>query len=495
MEKSIWQKYNNHRPLERIEEDLKTDVLIIGAGITGISCAYNLIGSKYNIVVVDRGKCFNEVTAKSTGKVTYLQELVYQDIYSVYGFDAAKKYYKSQKEAINIVKDIVKKENIDCNLEKVENITFTYDEKEIPKFDKEEKILKKMGVNFSNLSNKLKINGVKRLISIKDSYVFNPVKYLNGLLKCILKSKNINVYENTLVTSISKENDSYIVKANDNFIKAKKVLVACNYPFFTFPGLIPFKTYVEKSYICAVNVDKNEKISGITNNYPTKSFRYYEDKDKAYMLYLNNSSSMSDKLNYKKNYNELLKEIKCDYNKIECKWENMDVMTNDYLPLIGKISDNENMYISTGYNTWGMTNGVLGGKIISDLILEKENNYVKLFDPSRKIKLKTIKNFFVNTAYLNSKAYVLNFILKNPTWYKNKAVVTKMKNKRVGIYFDKDGKKYVVSNICPHLKCFLTFNEVDKTWDCPCHASRFDIEGNAIKGPSCYNIKMDETNK
>lgn len=493
MEKSIWQKYNNHKPLEKIENDMTTDIVIIGAGITGITCAYNLIDSKYNVIVIDRGKCFNEVTAKSTGKVTYLQELIYQDISSVYDFKTAKKYYDSQKYAIDIIKNTIKKEKIDCDFEKVENITFTFNDKEIPKFIKEEKILDKLGVKYSNTSNKIKTKEIKRLISIKDSYVFNPVKYLSVLLKRILKSNNIKVYENSIVTSITKENEYFFVKANNSLIRAKKVLVACNYPFFTFPGLIPLKTYVEKSYICALKVNKNEKVSGITNNYPTKSFRYYEDKDKKYFIYLNNSSSMSDKLNYKKNYKELLEEIKSDLKKVECKWENMDVMTNDYLPLIGRISDEENMYISTGYNTWGMTNGVLGGKIISDIILEKENEYIKLFDPSRKLNLKTVKNFFVNTAYLNSKAYILNFVLKNPSWYKDKAMVTKIKNKRVGIYFDKDGNKHIVSNICPHLKCFLTFNEVDKTWDCPCHASRFDIDGNAIKGPSCYNIKIDET--
>ena len=103
------------------------------------------------------------------------------------------------------------------------------------------------------------------------------------------------------------------------------------------------------------------------------------------------------------------------------------------------------------------------------------------------------KNFTINTVLSNIKAYSFNLIRKNPTWYKNRALVTKINGKRVGIYFDNNGDKHIVSNICPHLKCFLTFNEVDKTWDCPCHGSRFDIYGNVINEPSCHNIKIDDT--
>ena len=100
-----------------------------------------------------------------------------------------------------------------------------------------------------------------------------------------------------------------------------------------------------------------------------------------------------------------------------------------------------------------------------------------------------------NTFISNLKAYGINLIKKNPSWYKSKAFVTKMNGNRIGVYFDSKGNKHIVSNICPHLKCFLTFNEIDKSWDCPCHGSKFDIDGNVIKGPACYNIKIDETIK
>lgn len=496
MRKSLWQKYNNLKEFENIKEDKQTDVLIIGAGLTGTTLAYNLIDSNLNVILIDMKKCFDDTISKSTGKVACLQELKYQDIMSVYDFDAAKLYYEAQKDAIKIIKKNIKENDIDCDIEKVINITFTCDDKEVPKFDKEQDFLTKVGAKYITDINILKNDGIKRLIAVKDDYVFNPVKYLKGLMLKIKKSSNIEVFENSIATKIKNQNGSYIVDVNDYKIQAKKVVLACNYPFFTIPGFVPLKTYLEKSYLTSGKVLDNKGLSGITSNYPTKSFRYYTDnKNDNYFVYLSNSSKSCDKLNYKKNYDDTLSEFKnITNNEPNYKWTNMDIMTNDYMPLIGRVSkEDKNVFIATGYNTWGITNGTIAAKILFDLLKGKKNKYEHVFSPTRSQNLPKIKNFVANTLSSNTKAYALNLIKKNPYWYKNKAVVKCINGKRVGVYYDEEGKDHVVSNICPHLKCFLTFNEVDKTWDCPCHASRFDIDGNVVRGPSCYDIKIDET--
>ena len=492
MEKSIWQKYNKRKEYDSLKEDISTDILIIGAGLTGVTLAYNLIDKKYDVTLIDRDKCFNDTISKSTGKITYLQDLKYQDIINIYDFDTAKTYYESQKEAIRIIKKNIKDNNINCDLAKNMGITYTCDLNEVNKFKKEEWFFDKLGVNYINDTSILKNKDVKSLIAVKNTYVFNPVKYLNGLLKKIDKSSNIKIYENSTATKILDDDNSYVVSVNNNNIKAKKIVIACNFPFFTIPGFIPFKTYLEKSYLSCGRVDKVKKVNAITSNYPTVSYRYYND----YFIYLSNSSKISNRLNYNKNYKTNIK----GYNNITgnsplYKWFNTDVMTNDYMPLIGNISIyNNNAFIATGYNTWGITNGTIAAKIIYDLLLGKKNKYTNIFNPKRKMNYKIIKNFISNTVSVNSKAYITGLIKKNPTWYKDKAVIKNINGKRVGIYYDEKGIRHMVSNICPHMKCFLTFNTIDKTWDCPCHASRFDIDGNVIKGPSVYSIKIDETN-
>lgn len=495
MEKSLWQKYESSEEYSKVDKDMDTDILIIGAGLTGVTTAYNLIGDKNKVIVIDRGKCGDGVTARSTGKITYLQDLMYQKINEAYGFDAAKLYYESQKEATRIIKKNIKDNDIECDFQKSDAITFTKDEKELQKFEEEKIILEKMGVNYSTVSKYINAGEVESLITVKNTYVFNPIKYVNALLKIIKTSDNISVYENSIATGVRKENNQFVVNVNDYEIKAKKIIFSCNYPFFIIPGLVPFKTYVEKSYVTATKVDKTYDVSGITSNYPTKSFRFHDDGTDKYLLYLSNSSKICNALNYGKNYEECIDKAKEITGKNPAyKWTNMDLMTNDSLPLIGRISDDEpNAFIATGYNTWGMTNSAIAGKIICDLLKGKSNKYTSVFNPTRNMTLKKAFNFMVNTLGGNIKAYSLNFLRKNPSWYKSQAFVTRMNGKRVGVYIDEEGKEHIVSNICPHFKCFLTFNEVDKTWDCPCHSSRFDIDGNSIKGPSKYDIKIDET--
>lgn len=495
MKKSLWQKDIIRSNFKTLNKDIDVDVLIIGGGITGVTTAYNLIDTKYDTALLEADKFFNGTTCKSTGKLTYLQDLKYQDIYNLYDFETAKLYYEAQKDGIKLAKKIINDNNIECNLIKTDSITFTTSKKEVPKFDCERKILDKLNVKYYSVSNDLNQKDIKSLILVKNTYVFNPVKYLNGIVNVIKNKNNISIYENSRVRKIKKENNYYVAYVNEFKVKAKKIVVSCNYPFFTIPGFVPFKTYMEKSYITATKVDYIKTISGITSNYPTISFRYHADKDENYFIYLNNSSKLCDKLNYKKNYNECVNAAKKITGRVaNYKWTNMDVMTNDFMPLIGRVSNEEkNVFIATGYNTWGMTNGTIAGKIISDLIKSKKNKYLKIFDPSRGMTITKFKNFISNTVISNTKAYSFNLIKKNPSWYKNKACVTKINGKRVGIYFDNQGNKHVVSNICPHLKCFLTFNEEDKTWDCPCHGSRFDVFGNVVRGPACYDIKIDET--
>ena len=170
-------------------------------------------------------------------------------------------------------------------------------------------------------------------------------------------------------------------------------------------------------------------------------------------------------------------------------WSNEDIITNDYLPYIGKIKNN--LYIATGYNTWGMTNGSIAGLILSDLIKEKFNKYTSLFNPKRLMPLSSFPNV-VYDLYSSAKPFIGNKLIKNKKFYSNKVIFTKKDGKNVGIYIDDAKISHVVYNKCPHMKCSLIFNESELTWDCPCHSSRFDLDGNCIKGPSNYNISYKE---
>lgn len=469
--KSIWLKdFSNN--ITTLDKDISCDVLIIGAGITGLSTAYHLMNHNLRIVVVDRNEIGNGVTAKTTGKITYLQELIYTKFKNELGEEISKKYLQSQLEAIDILTNIIKKEKIACDLEQVKSFVYTKEDAELAKLKEEKKLLEKLGID---------VKDYNKAIAVNDTYVFHPIKYLMRL-KEILLNNNVEIYEKTNIIEIKKE-DQYICLTENHNIKAKKVVLACHYPFFLFPLLFPVKCHLEKSYIATIK-NKNRKMSMITTKIPTTSLRYHLDN----MIYLNSSHPISTKNNEKDNFNNLINDAK-KLGKIDYIWSNQDIITFDSLPMIGKITDD--LLIGTGYNTWGMTNGSLAGKILSDIILNNENEFIDLFSLERHKSLNSVKNILVEIIR-NGKSFTINKIKKDKSWYKEKLYFTKRNGKAIAIYIDENNNEHIVYNKCPHLKCSLIFNEFEKTWDCPCHGSRFDLDGNCIEGPSRYNIRYEK---
>lgn len=488
--KSLWLDGIEEKNIKELNKNIKCDVLIIGGGMTGLNTAYFLSKSKLKVCLVEQGRIGLGVSSRTTGKINYLQETIYSDLEKYYNFDVAKMYLKSQRAAIRKIKSIIKKEKIECDLDKVTSYVFTDDKDEISKIEDEKYILKKMGIKVKEYE-KLDIDlKCKYAISVDDTYVFHPVKYMYGL-KRVCQRRGIKIYENTRVQNIKKVKNGYLCFTDKYEIRTKKVIVASHYPFFLKPYMMPLKVYTEKSYVTASLVDEYKNETMITNNLPCKSIRYHKDDNKNYMIYLSNSHNLCNDINAKKNINSTIREAKyLDLNPSYI-WTNDDIMTVDKMPYIGRFEKKNNrLLIGTGYNTWGMTNSVLAGMILSDMILKKKNEYEKLFDPLRVNVISDIDSYLTNIGS-SMKSFIQNKIVKNKKWYPESVSFEIRNGKNVAIYNDGEKEHIVLSN-CPHMGCTLLFNEGEKTWDCPCHASRFDIDGKCIKGPSRYDISVND---
>ena len=482
--KSIWLDVEKKSSFSRLENDLDVDVLIIGGGLTGVSCAYQLSDSNLKVCLVEKNLIGHGVTSRTTGKLTYLQENIYSKLKTFHGEEKAKLYLESQKDAIKLVKKIIDENKIECDLEKVSSYVFSSDED--GKLEKEIDLLNKFDVDLKLTNTFPTGEDVSSSYYVEDTYVFHPIKYLYKLVD-ICKDRNIDIYEDTKVISIDRDNDLFICRTDDNIIRTKYVILAVHYPYFLFPFLMPFKSYLEKSYIEAFKVEKDYKFSAINISKPVVSIRYQNDEKNIYQLYLTNSHNYCVKNNEEKNFNQLLR---CKDKDADYLWSNKDIITNDLLPYIGRLNDS-NILIGTGYNTWGMTNGSLAGKILSDIVLGRKNKYVELFNPHRQLNLGTLVSFPV-ALWSSAYSFIKTKVKKNKGWYSDNVKFEKRNGKNVGVYIDESGVEHIVYNLCPHMKCSLIFNEIEKTWDCPCHGSRFDIDGKVIEGPSNYNITFRE---
>ena len=486
---TLWTNDIKKIKTSKMQKHLKIDTLIIGGGLAGISTLFELSNKLDNIALIERDQIGFGVTSRTTGKLTFMQGLCYHKLENTYNFDTAKLYLESQIEAIKHVSHIISKNAIKCNFNWTDAYVFTNNEDKISNFDKEINFYNKVKISYED-NTKLPFDAKnKRVLKTSGSAVFNPVKYLYHIANMAINNK-AKIYEGVAALTINKKGNVYEVLTNKGTIIANTVIVATHYPFFLYPGLIPFKTHIEESFIGAINLDNIKNDQAINEDTTIESFRYYDDK-KKYLLYSSESYKTSNHFDIEKRKEELVKKIEEKYHKKpDYIWHTHDILTNDMLPIIGPINNNSNFYIITGFNKWGMTNSIIASLVIKDLILKKENKYTKLFS-SKGINLEKVKNFFID-GYQNAKSIVKAKVIKDQPFYHENVCVTYENGKRIGIYKDDNGCLHKVSNICPHMKCNLIFNNIDHTWDCPCHGSRFDIDGNVIEGPSSFDIKIKE---
>lgn len=471
---SIWKDNIEEVSYQKLDQDLTTDVLIIGGGMTGINTLYHLRESNLKVVLVEQNKIGMGVTANSTGKLTYLQDHLYNKLLTNFDFEVASSYLKSQREAIQLASDIIKKNSIDCDLVQSNSYVYTSQDKEIEKLKDLKKFLEKNGIYVFEDTNSLVES--KYMIGVEDTYLFHPVKFLLGLLKLC---SSHNIYEDTSIVKIEEENEGYVCFTDEHKIYAKWVVIATHYPYFNLPMMFPVRASLEKSYLSA-SLKKMESLSLISYDNPFISIRNYRD----YCIYLSNSHKNNAKVDDEKHFRELLKKANDLGLNPEYLWSNIDIMTNDGLPYVGEIK--EGLLLGTGYNTWGMTNGILAGKLLSDLILKRKNAYQVLFDPKRVNSSMVIQG--VMDGYYSLEGYIKGLLSKS-----DKISYQKEDGKQIAVYQDEEGEHKVYTK-CPHMGCRLIFNEVEKTWDCPCHASRFDIDGKCISGPANRDIGIGENN-
>lgn len=321
-----------------------------------------------------------------------------------------------------------------------------------------------------------------------------------GLVKVIKENGGL-IFTDTTVKDVKKEDGGYVSYTENHMIKSKFVVLASHYPFINFPGFYFSKMYQVTSYALGIETEK-ELFDGmyINSEEPVLSFRTAKCDGKRLLIIAggNHKTGFSPESEEFYGYDFLEKEAKKLYPdcKILYRWNTRDCVTLDKIPYIGQFSNfDENMYVATGFNKWGMTSSNVAANVITDSILGKENKYAYVFNSTR---LKPIKNRdeLKNMAGQVLKSFVTNRI-KIPkedlsAIKEENGGIIKINGQAVGIYKNEVGEIHAVNPTCTHLGCLLTWNNVDKTWDCPCHGSRFSFTGKNIYDPAFKDLEVYE---
>lgn len=461
---SIWQKdKENIRQFRTLDTNVETDVCVIGGGITGMTTAYYLSKEGKNVVVLEKDRICSKTSGGTTGKITSQHHLFYPYLIHSQSKEFAKKYLKANEEAIDNIEKIVKTEKIDCNFERKSAFVFTKELGKLQGIQDEVDAAKSLGMK-AKFTNEIEILGqVEGAVEFLNQAQFNPVKYVNGLAKCVLESSG-QIYENTKVVDYEKRDNGFIVTAEADEkvrkIKAQYVVVATRYPIFNVPGFYFMKMYQELEYGMAIRTDVSLNGMYVSSEVPTISFRDYEENGEKYLLIVGNGHKTGEKT--KENGFEVLENFAKTYfpeSKIVYRWNAEDTIGLDKIPYIGEYSEvRENMYVATGFKKWGMTSSNVAANLMVDKIMGRQNPYEEIFNSTR---LEPIKN----------REEVKNMLKE----VGENVIMPRLKNEK--------GKKY-----CAHLGCELTWNDVTKTWDCPCHGSRYEQNGKLIEGPSVHDL-------
>ncbi|GAA0114937.1 FAD-dependent oxidoreductase [Clostridium senegalense] len=478
--KSVWSESCKFKRREVLEKDIKTDILIIGAGIAGILTAYMLKQEGRDVVLIDAAEVVSGNTKNTTAKITSQHRLIYNKLISEFGEEKAKQYAKANELAIKRYKEIIEERKIDCDFE--EKSAYAYSLNEIDGLKEEVEAANKLGINAEFVEETKLPFKVDGTIKFNNQAQFNPLKFLKDI------SKDLIIYENTRALEI-KEN---LVITNRGDITANNIVVATHYPIMNVPGYYFLKMHQERSYVLALENASDVEGMYIDINKDGYSFRNYKD-----LLLLGGIGQRTGENEIGGSYDELRRIAKELYpeSKEKYHWSAQDCITVDGIPYIGRYSDETpNIYVATGFNKWGMTSSMVSAMIISDMILEKENDFSEIFSPKRFDLLSSINNITKDIGetaknFIAQKIYIPSSRIEH---IKNgHAGIVEYNGEKVGVYKNNDGKEFVVSTKCAHLGCQLHWNADELTWDCPCHGSRFDYKGRLIGSPATKNLVDD----
>lgn len=434
MKQSVWSASVSMPKFDKLSGDKRTDVLIIGGGLCGILCAYFLQQAGVDYILAEGDKIASGITKNTTAKITSQHGLIYDKLIRDYGKEKAQMYLTANQDALREYESLCK--SIACDFER--KPSYVYSLKNRKKIEDEVK-----AANSLDLPATFKIGlelpfQTQGAICFPNQAQFHPLKFIAAI------AKDLNIYEHTFIRDITPQT----AVSDSGKITAKKIIVTTHFPFINKHGSYFLKLYQHRSYVSAY--ENAQALDGmyVDENAKGMSFRTYDG-----LLLIGGGSHRTGKQGG--NWQELNTFVMRYYPqaKLKYEWATQDCMSLDSIPYIGHYSKTTpDLYVASGFNKWGMTSSMAAAKILCDMVQGRQNDFSEVFSPQRSIvKPQLFANGFEATVNLLT-----------PT-----------------------------AKRCPHLGCALKWNKQERTWDCPCHGSRFEEDGTLIDNPATgdANIK------
>ncbi|WP_226659859.1 FAD-dependent oxidoreductase [Pseudalkalibacillus hwajinpoensis] len=495
----IWQDDHHIDTHPSLTESISTDVVIVGGGMTGITTAYLLSKAGKKVVLLEANRLLNGTTGHTTAKITTQHDLIYDELLNHFGAEKAKHYYDANNQALQFIRETIDELSIQCSFTEEDAYLYATTDHYARKLTNEMNAYHKLGIH-GEFQNDLPIDlSIKGAILMSNQAHFNPVAYLSALVNKV-KEQQGQIFEHTVAIDVEKGLNPIVVTKSGAKISCQTVIACTHFPFYDGNALYFSRMYAERSYVIAAKT-KQSYPGGmyLSADMPKRSLRSYQKNGESLVLFGGESHKAGQGHQVTNHYQALkfFGEEIFGLSQVVNRWSAQDLFTLDKLPYIGRVTKNEpNILIATGFHKWGMTNGTAAALLFRDYLLNKDTPYYDLFSPSRFHADPSIKTFLMQNANVASEFIKgkLSFTKEISDLAKNEAGIVRVNGRKAGAYKDSKGDLHVVDTTCTHLYCEVNWNDDDRTWDCPCHGSRFSIDGEVLEGPAdqpLTNLKDD----
>jgi glycine/D-amino acid oxidase-like deaminating enzyme/nitrite reductase/ring-hydroxylating ferredoxin subunit len=498
--------------MKSLPQNSKADVCIIGAGIAGMSCAYELAKAGKSVIVLDDGPVGGGQTGRTTAHLANAFDDRYYHMESVHGEEGARIIAESHGRAIDRIEEIATTEGIECDFRRLDGYLFLGPDDTPDSLERELEAAHRAGLKGVELLSTMQIGGrsFSPCLRFPRQGQFHPLKYVQGLAAAVERMGG-QIYTGVHVDKVEGGDEAKATTSQGKQVTASAVIVATNTPINDML-VIHTKQAPYMSYVIAGKVPKGVIPPGLywdthdpyhyvrLQPMPTESA---VDSEQYELLIVGGEDHKTAQASdYARRYDSLRKWASDHFpgfQSVEFQWSGQVMEPVDGVGYIGRNpNDKPNVYIVTGDSGQGMTHGAISGILLTDLILGRENAWEKLYDPSRKT-LSSAGEFAKEN--LNVAVQYAAWVTSGDTdsvdsIAKGEGAVLRSGLEKHAVYRDEQGQLHRMTAVCPHLQCIVQWNADEKTWDCPCHGSRFDCQGGVIVGPANVNLEpIDENSK
>lgn len=491
---SLWSDTEPAPVFPRLHGDLHTEVAVVGAGVTGVTVAALLAGEGVRVALIDMARIAGGESARTTAHLSVHLDAGYRTIAGKFGDSGARLAADAQRQALDIIAQLVAAQELDCGFERIPEYIYSEDPGDAEVLEDELAALRTAGIRARRVTEVPAPVPARAAIELPDQAQLHPRRYLVPLAQLV--DRTGAVFERTRCLAIHDGRPCRVVTA-DGTVFARRVIVATHVPISTrvalHTKLAPHRTYVIAAPVA-------QPLGALVRDWarPYHYLRDYRSTEGVYLVAGGEDHHTGDRVDAGERYRRLEQWTaeRFELGPIAYRWSGQIIESADGLPMVGRSSGSEHVLVASGFGGNGMTLGTAAALLLADTVLGRENRFAELFRATRVKPLAQARQAIGENvdyaAHLIGDRIDRGEVDDADEIPRGQGRLMRVGTRMAAVYCDRSGSCHYLSAVCPHLGCYVHWNPAEDSWDCPCHGSRFDARGEVLNGPATRDLEPIE---